>query len=107
MNEIIAAAKKSPYRYNKMKQDKTALVRFEAIRAGLKPMKTVKIRLKWNEINRRRDPDNIQAGVKFVLDGLKASGIIPDDSQRYVLRITHEYCVDARNVGVEVTLEEG
>ena len=39
------------------------------------------------ERTKRRDCDNVQAGVKFILDAMKDSGIIQDDSRKYVVQV--------------------
>jgi Holliday junction resolvase RusA-like endonuclease len=59
----------------------------------------------WMEPNRRRDADNVQAGVKFILDGMVEAGFIPNDTQRYVLGTANrvgkarEPYVDVRIIG--------
>jgi Holliday junction resolvase RusA-like endonuclease len=58
----------------------------------------------WYEPDRRRDPDNIMAGQKFILDGLVAAGTIPNDSQKYVRGIVHRFKVDRKNPRVEVEI---
>jgi crossover junction endodeoxyribonuclease RusA len=37
--------------------------------------------------NRRRDPDNLVASMKPVVDALVDAGVVPDDTQEYVERI--------------------
>lgn len=49
----------------------------------------VGIRCTWYEKNRSRDPDNIFAGVKFILDGLVKSGVLANDGQKWVKSINH------------------
>ena len=46
------------------------------------------------------------AGQKFILDGLVAAGTIPNDSQKYIKRIQHEFDVDKQNPRVEVVIED-
>lgn len=42
--------------------------------------------------NFRRDPDNISAAAKFVMDGLVEGGIIQDDSLKFImLPVLHWY----------------
>lgn len=50
----------------------------------------VKIKCTWFESNIRRDPDNIFAGVKFILDGLVKSGVLENDGQKWIKGIDHE-----------------
>lgn len=58
----------------------------------------------WFEPDRRRDPDNIMAGQKFILDGLVAAKVIPNDNQKYIVSIIHRFRVDKQNPRVEVEI---
>jgi Holliday junction resolvase RusA-like endonuclease len=49
----------------------------------------VKIKVIWHD-NSRRDPDNIMAGIKFILDALVENGILKNDSKKYVKGIYHD-----------------
>lgn len=109
MNEIVEAGKagKAGSRgriYAAMKRDNTALVQLCA--RLLHPMAAAHVRLEWREPNRRRDPDNVRAGAKFVLDGLVAAGILSGDGWSQIRSIRDEFGLDADRPGVWVTLEE-
>ena len=41
--------------------------------------------IEWRERSKMRDPDNIAAAIKYILDGFQAAGIIPGDGWRYNL----------------------
>jgi Holliday junction resolvase RusA-like endonuclease len=101
LNEIIAAAKSSPYAYSKMHEQYTDIV---AWTAKMLPRfeGTVDITVMWHEKNAKRDIDNIASGFKFIGDGLVKAGIIRDDSQKYVKSITHRFEVDAEHPRIEV-----
>ena len=58
----------------------------------------------WVEPNRRRDPDNVRFGVKFILDGLVKAGVLQNDSQRWILGIEDRYFVDHDRPRVQVTI---
>lgn len=59
----------------------------------------------WYEPNAKRDPDNVVFAKKFILDGLKVGGIIPDDSQKWVRGFDYErWVVDKEKQGVEITI---
>jgi Holliday junction resolvase RusA-like endonuclease len=61
-------------------------------RAGVGEKKiegSVRVRVVWNEPNRRRDPDNVQAGIKFILDGIVKAGILPNDGWKNVAAVEH------------------
>ena len=66
----------------------------------------VDITCTWITKNLRKDPDNVSAGIKFVLDGLVQAGIQPDDRRMQINSITHEFGVDKHNPRVEVVLRE-
>lgn len=72
------------------------------------------VTLKFVEVSRRRDPDNIYGGAKFILDGITkrrgrrsyGAGAIEDDSQRWIeLRYDPEILVDRDNAGCFVRIE--
>lgn len=103
LNDIIDAAKqgKGKYQpYNDMKLEYTSAVAWLARK--LPKYEKIELVITWYEPNRRRDPDNITGGQKFICDGLVQAGIIPDDSQRYIQGIAHKFRVDPENPRVEV-----
>ena len=102
LNEIIEAAKSHFGAYAKMKQTYTDMVAWLAKK--LPAYKRVVLVITWYEPDRRRDPDNIMAGQKFIMDGLVAAGTIPNDSQKYMRGIMHRFEVDRQNPRVEVEI---
>lgn len=108
LNEIIGVA-----RYNRFagaSQKKKEMQRCQwAVIAGNVPNYTgpVVLHFKWIEKDLRRDPDNICAGTKFILDALVELKRIPDDSRKWILGITHEFpAPDKANPRVEITLND-
>src|SRR5690554_4441987 len=77
MNEIIDAAKLHYHQYNNMKKNNTEMVTWAAKKISKK--KKVFLDITWYCKNRRRDPDNIAAAVKFIWDGLVQAGVIKND----------------------------
>ena len=105
LNEMIDAAKKGKGKYqpySMMKQTYTDMVAWLAKK--LPAYEKAVLVITWYEPDRRRDPDNIMAGQKFILDGLVAAGTIPNDSQKYVRGIMHRFEVDRQNPRVEVEI---
>lgn len=102
LNEIIDAAKRNPHEYARMKETCTVMVAWLAKK--LPRFEKVALVITWYEPDQRRDPDNIMAGQKFILDGLVAAGTIPNDSQKYVRGIMHRFEVDRQNPRVEVEI---
>jgi len=104
-NEIIETAKsgKGKYQpYAQMKEHYTTMIGWLAKR--LPKFEKVALIITWYEPNRHRDPDNIMAGQKFILDGLVESGIIPNDNQKHIQGILHRFAVDRKNPRVEVEI---
>ena len=88
-----------------MKKEWTELVRLHTLR-GLSGEVDFPISIKFiiHESNKRRDVDNVSAMVgKFCLDGMVKSGMLPDDSQKYIKKIEYDVVVDGR-VGVEIII---
>ena len=110
MNELIAKNRNSWQQGAKSKQNNTQWCRLffmNALRTGaIKPVKKRQdVYVFWYEPNKKRDPDNILAGLKFILDGAVLAGFLPDDSQKYIRNIFSEIRVDAKRPRVEVTFK--
>lgn len=105
MNEIIDAAKKHFGQYSEMKANNTLLVR---MCANGKPRfdGPVKVLMVWYSKDRRRDPDNVMAGQKFIFDGLVNAKIIPNDTQKFIVEIEHRFKIDSKNPRVRVEVSE-
>lgn len=108
LNEYTNANRTNRYggaRIKRINQDRCGL----AIREYLKTWRTEKpvdVKVVWYEANRKRDPDNVFFGIKFILDALVERGTIPNDSQKYVRSIAHFLCVDREDPRVEVEITE-
>lgn len=63
------------------------------------------VKIEWHEKTIKRDADNIQSSVKFILDALVNKGVLVDDSRKYVKQIHHEIIDDTENY-VKVELIE-
>ena len=108
LNEIIAAAKVGGRgkAYSDMKRTAGDVVKTSIIWLNMHRMGRVSVTCTWSEPNRRRDPDNIFAGVKFILDGLVDSGILAGDGWRHIAGIQHKLTIDKDHPGVWVELQE-
>ena len=84
-NEMIAASKSFGHirtGYNKyavMKKTITARVVEEIEKANIYPIDKIFLHMIWIEPTKRRDPDNIAAFIKFILDALQKAKIIKND----------------------------
>ncbi|MFP4662686.1 MAG: RusA family crossover junction endodeoxyribonuclease [Halanaerobiales bacterium] len=103
LNKITKAAKDHYHAYNNMKRENTELVMLIANK--LPKMKSVKLNITWYCKNKRRDPDNIAAAKKFILDGLVEAGVLKNDGWSEVKGWEESWEVDKDNPRVEVTLE--
>lgn len=104
MNEILKAAKSNRYKYSSMKRLHTNRVAYCARGSGTVDQADVTVI--WHCKNRKKDKDNIEAGIKFVLDGLVVAGVLPNDGWRHVRDITHKFRVDKQDPRVEIIIRE-
>lgn len=106
-NEIIAAAKKSPYAYSKMKDENTQFVRYHAMSQKINPVSRANFVITYIPPNKRKDKDNISGGGdKFIFDGLQAAGILTNDGWSQIGDVTHRFDVDKHNPRIEIEIEE-
>ncbi len=85
LNDYIGAMNHNRFLGNQMKQENTNLVAMLA-KTKLNPVKyPVTIQFVWQEPNDRRDPDNIIFAKKFILDGLVVAGVLPNDTQKWIM----------------------
>lgn len=107
LNEYTRARRSSKYQGAAMKrvnQDKAA---WAVKQARLKPYGgPVRITITWIEPNMRRDIDNVRFAAKFVLDALVETGVIPNDTQRYVRSISDRFMVNPKEPRIIVEMEE-
>ena len=106
LNEIIESSKTHWSKYSKPKKGYTEIVASFA-KQQLKPVKRqIDIHCHWICRDKRKDPDNIATGVKFILDGLVKAGILKNDGFNEIKSIHHTFEVDKQNVGVVVTIKD-
>ena len=105
MNEIIDANRESRYAGATQKATYTLLAR-NAGQNAEPVIGRVDVVCTWYCKDRRRDPDNVSAGIKFVLDGLIQAGVLQNDGWKQIRSIRHEFSVDKQRPRVEVELKE-
>lgn len=107
-NEIVAAAKSGRGRGNAYARQKavwTNAVAVAALAAGMRRIPSpVTVSCVWVEESARRDPDNVQAAIKFVNDGLVKAGVLAGDRRKDIAEIRHEV-ITGDTAGVQVTIE--
>ena len=109
LNEYQAACRAHWSKGREMKKNTEELISLyirKAKREGnLRPVTDqVDLLVIWNERTLKRDTDNIQSATKFILDAMRAEGIIKGDSRKYVRQIYHRIEDGAASTGVEVYL---
>lgn len=107
MNEIIAAAKGAGgrgARYAKLKRMWTRKVWALARVSRLRPVERAFFRFEWREVDRARNPDNIAASKKLILDGLVLAKVLSNDGWKQVAGWTDSFVVDPKP-GVLVHIE--
>lgn len=67
----------------------------------------VQLNIKWYEPNDRKDIDNITFATKFIQDSLVRTGILEDDSRKYINQVNHTVFTDKENPRIEVEILGG
>lgn len=110
MNEMIDASRRIFYSsggsssaYSKMKKVETSRIALLIKSSGIKKAKAIYLDITWVETNKRRDPDNIAAGVKFILDALQEAEIIKNDGWKQIVGWRNNFIVGTK-AGVIITI---
>lgn len=90
LNEYIEACRRNKYAANNMKHSYQAQLALFMRRLPSIDY-PVKFHFIWVEKDSRRDPDNISFGAKFILDELVILKKLPNDTQKWVKGIYHDY----------------
>ena len=64
----------------------------------------VQLNITWYEPNDRKDIDNITFATKFIQDSLVRTGILEDDSRKYINQVNHTVFTDKENPRIEVEI---
>lgn len=96
LNELISALNRGHGKYNPgniLKRDTQEMIRYyavQAMNAGTlhRTTEPCEVFITWQEENKRRDVDNVESAVKFILDAL-IDVVIEGDSPRYIKQIHH------------------
>ena len=108
LNEIIGANRGNRYAGASQKKKETRRCAFEIIRqCSGKFVTPIGISFTWIEDSYKRDPDNICAGQKFILDALVECGRLENDTRKYVKEIRHHFAMPDKQqprIEVEITV---
>lgn len=105
LNEIIKVSKSHFMAYANQKKKYTDLT-ILTVRNKPKVKTKSDYIFTWYRKTKRTDPDNIQVGTKYILDGLVDAGIIENDGWNQVNSIKHYFNVDKDNPRVEIKIIE-
>lgn len=114
VNEYVDACRSHHMSGARMKRENQEIVQWAIKAARLKPMRCpVMVHITWVEGLRPgkkrfvpRDRDNIAFGRKFVLDALRAEGVIEDDAWEDVLDGGNSYKLNRNDPKIRVVIEE-
>ena len=110
MNEYINACRANRYKGAEMKKKNERLVMayiLQAVNFGeVYEVKNypIKLNINWYEPNNKRDIDNITFATKFIQDSLVRTGILEDDSRKYINQVNHSVFTDKENPRIEVEI---
>lgn len=90
--------------YANLKEEYTEKVAWKA--KSLPKLNRIFLNIFYYCQNRRRDPDNIAAGKKFIIDGLVEAGVIENDGWDDVVGWTEDFIKDKENPRVEIQIEQ-
>lgn len=105
------APKAPPKGYAEIKREFTGKVATICAATGARCMfGPVVLEFDWHEADRHRDPDNVAAASKFIIDGMVNAHVLAGDNHRSVESLVHRFVYpgdegyDRRGVGVVVWL---
>ncbi len=109
LNEVIGKARAHWSKGAQQKKEIEKRICEEIMVSQLKPIKgTFTLDILWVEKDDKRDPDNIIAAKKFILDALQTKGIIVNDNMKYWkgLKESWQVATPGLKPGVYITLIE-
>jgi len=113
LNDIILAkgqyygkGNKRFEKYQAMKREYESLIISFVQLNNIKPVKRAHFKFIWVEKDKRRDPDNIAAARKFILDALVTCGVLSGDGWKQIAGWIDTFTVaeGKQQPGVGVTL---
>lgn len=109
LNTYINAERRNRFIAAKIKKEQTEIVQHltKGLKLTNKAIFPLKLTSVWFTKNLRKDADNLTFAKKFILDGFVASGLLPDDSRKFVrVWCDEDILVDKNNPRVEITIHE-
>ena len=115
MNEIIGSmsqkiyetGKRRVYQYTRDKKHFTGKVMACIYQKRMKWVGRANVSVLFREKRIARDPDNIIAGIKFILDGMVAAGILDNDTKKEIAGLSFRFEDGAEKNEIQVLIEGG
>ena len=107
LNEIIDACKAHYRKYNSMKKGHEGVIKWQLkgkARGFVTIEEKVDVNIVWYTKDEKKDPDNVHAGIKFILDSLVDMQIIKNDSRKYIGGIHHYFETDKASPRYRIVL---
>lgn len=91
LNNYINAERTNKFRAAMIKKAETHRVMREIQAAKVKKITEpiTEMICVWYTKNEKKDADNVTFAIKFILDGMVAAKILPDDSRKWISCFTH------------------
>lgn len=109
LNKFINSQRTNRYAGAKLKKENTEKCCYAflmAKAAGLRVATPINLKITWYCKNKRKDPDNVAFGVKFILDGMQQARMIENDGFNEIKGIHHCFSIDKDCPRIEIEILE-
>lgn len=109
LNKFINSQRTNRYAGAKLKKENTEKCCYAFLMAkatGLRVTTPINLKITWYCKNKRKDPDNVAFGVKFILDGMQEARMIENDGFNEIKEIHHWFAIDKDCPRIEIEILE-
>lgn len=106
LNSYIKALNSNRFIGAKMKKEATEYIAWITKKYKNKIDPPYFFEFSWYLKNMKKDFDNVAFGKKFLLDGLQVSGVIKQDSQKFVVGFSDMFYIDRDEPRVEIIIRQ-
>ena len=106
-NESERAARSNKFAGAGLKKkytEQAALFIGRQVRRDWVPLTRYSVSFLWVCRDERQDPDGVMGGMKYVMDGMVAAGLVAGDGWRNVQKIENRFTVCKSNPGVRINV---
>lgn len=106
LNTYIKALNSNRHVGNKIKQNETDRVAWDIKKMRFEKITKypVHISYNWYSKNKKKDTDNVAFSKKFLNDGFVISGLLENDSRKFISGFSDYFFIDPLNPRVEVEI---